>query len=778
MCVACVLVSSACSKAHEKAGACRFFIGSTKALLCVSSGEAKECIDLHEKQVDGKRCLANLPLEVPLNIGGKTMRAGINLARDLDSIVNVWPLSPHLIQVRVLSRDKEIKGAWKMSNGRSKTLLPLRVHGKERLPYAQPDYEVGFAAEEKNNVIFEHRLTLALGQKLEEGRVYRLQGPRSMTLHWPFSSHSTPTPIIQLNQRGYQSGKQVSRFAYLSWWFGKAGGLRALPKKVWVHLDSGEKFSVETKIRKKRDLDSGGPIAEIDLGAKIDGKRFYLRAPGVGRSPWTHAKGSESVYSELLFALMHQRFGFAIPSSISKWHRAKDHRAPVFDSRQHDAFSMLSESTPQDTSRRLSGGHFDAGDFDIRPTHTVVAQLLMSAFELNPEAFADGELRLPRQESNNGIPDLLDEAHYSLKAWVTLQERDGSVRGGIESHRHPIGIYPPERDELPYWSFAPDPQVTARVSALFAMFARLVKPFSDELAHDFRARAMRAYRSPSFRQAKPAWQLFALSELLAMTGDKTYANECKRLWNSFGDDGIFNWFALEQLSLGDYEKEARVMPDFVVGYLRSPHVDPAHLDAARRWLGNYAESLGDRIRSRRFGHRNLRRIEDRFGWGDAVVMGRYLDPLIARFKIARIPLHERQRDFETMSLAADYMLGANPLSKVWMTGEGVRDVKRPLHLLSLASLAQRKTALPGLVVFGPASDIPGYEWMQPARNAFVPSYEARPRYRRYGDVRTLAHVNEFSVWETQAPTIYHFAALKALSQTISKQSPEPKPLQE
>ena len=60
---------------------------------------------------------------------------------------------------------------------------------------------------------------------------------------------------------------------------------------------------------------------------------------------------------------------------------------------------MFDPDTSTDDPRDLRGGHHDAGDFDIRPYHVVVAQYLMRAFEIRPERFSDNQLTLP--ESGN-----------------------------------------------------------------------------------------------------------------------------------------------------------------------------------------------------------------------------------------------------------------------------------------------------------------------------------------------------------------------------------------
>ena len=75
--------------------------------------------------------------------------------------------------------------------------------------------------------------------------------------------------------------------------------------------------------------------------------------------------------------------------------------------------------------RDLSGGWFDAGDFNKYVTFAFrpVDQLL-HAYTDNPQAFAD-DTNIP--ESGNGIPDILDEVKWELDFLMKMTNEDGST---------------------------------------------------------------------------------------------------------------------------------------------------------------------------------------------------------------------------------------------------------------------------------------------------------------------------------------------------------------
>jgi endoglucanase len=78
----------------------------------------------------------------------------------------------------------------------------------------------------------------------------------------------------------------------------------------------------------------------------------------------------------------------------------------------------------------LHGGWHDAGDYQKTLWGRGVSEMLF-AFELHQDKWEDGQLNIP--ESNNGIPDILDELKWELDFYLRLQRPEGhfitSVKG-------------------------------------------------------------------------------------------------------------------------------------------------------------------------------------------------------------------------------------------------------------------------------------------------------------------------------------------------------------
>jgi endoglucanase len=400
--------------------------------------------------------------------------------------------------------------------------------------------------------------------------------------------------------------------------------------------------------------------------------------------------------------------------------------------------------------RRVRGGHHDAGDFDIRPYHVLVGQYLMRAFEMDPSRFSDGQLTVP--ESGNGIPDLLDEALWSLAAWEDLQNADGSIRAGVESYRHPAGIYKANADELPYWTWDPEPWHTAYVAALFAQAARLVRPYDAARSGELESAARSAYSSSVAGRSPSSYRMYAASELAALTGERGYARDFETHFASldtWGRGAFDHMQSMTAVYPGTFDMNF-AMADFVMGYAQSDVADPAVVALIEREMLARADLAASTILDSAHAHR-LGRVGGSPDWGHTNSTGRHADTIYQALELGGLPPEKRQRYLNAISVAADYALGANPLSLVYLTGLGSRHVQEPLHLDSLAFAQEGRGPMPGIPVYGPVNELPRSSYYDPVRAAFSPSFDSRPLGRRYADSRTSVNTAEFTVWESQAP---------------------------
>jgi len=136
---------------------------------------------------------------------------------------------------------------------------------------------------------------------------------------------------------------------------------------------------------------------------------------------------SQAVYNHVLKqavrTFFYQRAGFAkeAPFAAQGWTDGASHMGAGQDANAR----LFNDMGNPDTERDLSGGWYDAGDYNKYTSWTAsyVVEMALAYLE-RPEVWTD-DYNLP--ESGNGVPDILDELKWGTDHLLRLQEEDGSV---------------------------------------------------------------------------------------------------------------------------------------------------------------------------------------------------------------------------------------------------------------------------------------------------------------------------------------------------------------
>lgn len=176
---------------------------------------------------------------------------------------------------------------------------------------------------------------------------------------------------------------------------------------------------------------------------------------------------NDCVYSDVLKQAMrvfyYQRCGIskAMPFSGVGWTDSGCHIGAL-----QDLDCRLYNNTAATTSKDLSGGWHDAGDYNkyVNFTFETMVDLLL-AYSDHPTSWSD-DYNIP--ESGNGIPDLLDEVKYELDWLMKMQNSDGSVLSivGVSNF---AGGSPPSADHNQRVYGPATTSATFTASALFAL---------------------------------------------------------------------------------------------------------------------------------------------------------------------------------------------------------------------------------------------------------------------------------------------------------------------
>ena len=601
-----------------------------------------------------------------------------------------------------------------------------------------------------------HRLYLLLPAPLAEGQRCEVRFPGGGT-NFLFQSREMRCESFKVNQVGYhaQAGRREAFFAP---WCGDLDAPALATNEVWLCEAASGRDLTRLPLRAVAASPvNGGQCWRVDLSALREAGGYFLRMASAGRSS---AFGFGDVYAHQAFyvhlkGLYHQRCGVALERPFTDWERPACHRElEVTEALPPD---FIKERGP----RRLAhaGGHHDAGDFDVRLAHTLVAGWLLDAFELFPAKFVDGQLDLP--ESSNRIPDLLDEALFSIRAWECLQEEDGGIRAGFEADRHPTyGEVDAATDRLVYRTYARHGHTTLAGGALMAYAARLVRSFDPARADALLGRAQRAWEFFEKHSADTAYQwspgalLFASGQLYLATGEARYhAMFQKQARHFFHLDGSRTAWPAEYhgtyFNLETIEKGA-VFTHYFSSYLLETNraTDAAIVQAARAAVLRKAGETLEKISGVGFA------TVSTGSWGASTGVGRYGDFLIHAYRLTG-----DERYLEGAMRLADWVLGANPSGRCFTTGLGSDPPLNPLHLDSYFHLQAGRGPVPGLVIYGltePPGEAP---YVKAVTQHLYPDMAHLPPARRFTDGWSVVGQNEFTVWETLAPNAFLHACL-------------------
>ena len=363
----------------------------------------------------------------------------------------------------------------------------------------------------------------------------------------------------------------------------------------------------------------------------------------------------------------------------------------------------------------LRGGHHDAGDYNPR-CHIEVAQRLLSAWELAPRKFADGQLDIP--EAGNGLPDIVDEALWALRAWRFLQEEDGGVRDGTESQGDPGFAQTVELDPTGDYAYEKSCKASFLFAGAFAQASRVLAACGrGKEAADYLARARRAYdwgvanvpdglRSlGQFAEYRMTTRAYAAAELLHTTGDRKYLANFRDTtpWAIYPDAPV------REDKRGHYEAQLAAF-----AFARDPENekrDPeiwARVKAAVLREADYYIEGSDQM-----AYKFVRHPAAPIVWGIGAY-GNFLPPVVNAWFLTG---DRKYRDWTIRT--CDNMLGANPLGLSWIVGLGERCNRAPLHS---SRFRPEGVAVDGFQGEGPNVHGNGYNYKETVYPAHKPGF--------------------------------------------------------
>ncbi len=356
--------------------------------------------------------------------------------------------------------------------------------------------------------------------------------------------------------------------------------------------------------------------------------------------------------------------------------------------------SAATDSRSTGTIISSPGGWYDAGDYNkyiVSCSGAVFA--LLSAYETYPELYDTLNNFIP--ESDNNIPDILDEALYNIKWMMTMQDEDGGVYNKTTNANFSGFVMPLEATATRYVT-AKSTAATLDFAAIMAMTARIYRKFNPELADTALAQAERAwlwaktnpnieFNNPGASGSYPAVNtgeyndggfndefMWCASELYVTTKDSNYYKEIN-FEQSFGVPGWPTVASLGLISLFVNQDSLSATAD--IDFIKDKFIN------AVSGIKNNVASSPYRIPG------------DFYYWGGNNAFANWGMMFMQAFRLTGDASY-----FNAGMFSLDYLLGKNATTYCFVTGYGTKSPMHPHHRISSADGVVNP--IPGMLVGG------------------------------------------------------------------------------
>ena len=487
---------------------------------------------------------------------------------------------------------------------------------------------------------------------------------------------------------------------------------------------------------------------------------YVLFVPGIGTSYPFEVKESvhQTVAKSILKGFYFQRVSMPLQERFAgKWHWPAGHpdNAVVVHP------SAATDKRPEGTVISSPGGWYDAGDYNKYIVNSGIATgTMLSAYEDFPDYFKQLDINIP--ESNNGVPDILDEALYNIRWMLTMQEpNDGGVYHKCTNAAFD-GMVMPGITKLPRYVVQKGTAATLDFAAVMAQANRVFKNFNQQykgFADSCLKAALSAWqwaqKNPSLeynqnamnnkfepkvttgaygdRSFKDEW-LWAASELLATTGNKLYYDTVAG--NSSDLLSLPSWNNVRMLGYYTIVRLKKSLPSFA----------KTTAESFSKKILAFADSLLPKAATNAFATVMGQTRRD-FVWGSSSVAANQGIALINAYLISG---DKKYVDYALSNM--DYLLGRNATGYSFVTGIGAKYPMRIHHRPSVADAVY--DPVPGLLSGGPN---PGKQ-----DKAY---YEHSDPETAFSDTDDSYASNEIAInWN--APAVYLFNAIEALQKKV------------
>jgi endoglucanase len=434
---------------------------------------------------------------------------------------------------------------------------------------------------------------------------------------------------------------------------------------------------------------------------------YEIRIPGFDPS-YAFRISSNPLHAAAVSALKgyyYQRVSMPLePAYAGKWSRPAGHPDNIILVHPSAATSLR----PSGTIISSPGGWYDAGDYNKYIVNSGITMgTLLSAYEDFPSYFDSLHTNIP--ESNNALPDIIDEVLYNLRWMMTMQDPfDGGVYHKCTNAAFD-GMVMPGSTTLPRYVVQKSTAAALDFAAVTAQSARILKKFQKQLP---------GLSDSCLKASRRAWEWALKNPKNIYDQEAMNKNfEPKITTGAYGDNNLWDEWSWAASELFVSTKETGFL-DSIRSYLNQPIILPswgqvsfvgyyslirneknlnskatATVAQLRKRIVHFADSLLQNQEANAF-HTIIGGSRKDFVWGSNAVAANQGIVMINAYIITG-----NKKYIEGAISNADYILGRNATGYCFLTGAGTFSTRDPHHRPSVADGIE--DPVPGLLAGGP-----------------------------------------------------------------------------
>ncbi|GAB2700271.1 glycoside hydrolase family 9 protein [Aliiglaciecola aliphaticivorans] len=357
--------------------------------------------------------------------------------------------------------------------------------------------------------------------------------------------------------------------------------------------------------------------------------------------------------------------------------------------------SAASTSQPAFSTISSPKGWYDAGDYGKYTVNASIATYtLLAAYADYPDYYDNLSLTIP--ESNNQLPDIVDELMWNLEWLHTMQNEEGAVYHKLTTLQWP-GKDMPAEDTADRYVIGFSTSAALDYAATLAAASRILRPLFADNPQQLEQWLTSAQKAWDWASAHP---------------DYVYQQPADVSSGEYGDDDFadeFAWAGAELFlatkeqkywrAFQQYNKQLKE-PDWsnvaALGYFSlaregKPFLASKDFHTLQSELIDYADAAIKIYENTGYG---VTMNSDDFVWGSNAVV---LNKSIMLLNAFRITGDEKYRQVAQGNL--NFVFGRNPTGYSFLTGFGEKSPKNPHHRISAGDKIDEP--VPGMLAGGP-----------------------------------------------------------------------------